>query len=139
MKVDWDKFNDKYHEQISIAKIDCTESKNVCAQYGVSAYPMLLYIDQTLRWYSYEKEVNIDKLADFVLKEEYKTVQEQGEPNQFTLKTIAREMAKQIDRQFEHYGLEAIPHFVRYTIYISTALIPLVMALSLSCCDSSEK
>ena len=45
MKVDWDKFNDKYYEQINILKIDCTESKNVCAQYGVSAYPMLLYVD----------------------------------------------------------------------------------------------
>ena len=85
MKVDWDKFNDKYSEQINILKIDCTESKNVCAQYGVSAYPMLLYVDQTLKWYSYEKQVSIQSLADFVLNEEYKKAEDQGLPNQFTL------------------------------------------------------
>ena len=80
MKSHWDLFYSTYNHEINIASVDCDVQPIVCQSYGVTSYPMLMFIDDNLRWYNYDDKVKIEKFANFA-KEGFKEALEQGEPN----------------------------------------------------------
>ncbi|KAF7267893.1 thioredoxin domain-containing protein pretaporter [Rhynchophorus ferrugineus] len=82
----------EFNEEITIAKIDCTEYRGLCSSYDVRAYPTLLWFENGQKLDRYTGERSLEELKKYVNKmagakiktettEQIKTqVVEEGEP-----------------------------------------------------------
>ncbi|KAL3891459.1 hypothetical protein ACJMK2_003721 [Sinanodonta woodiana] len=64
----WDELGKKYAdvEEIKIAKVDCTQSHDLCFEYNVKSYPTLLLFRNGAKIEEYLKERDLDALSQFV-------------------------------------------------------------------------
>jgi hypothetical protein len=90
-------------EGIVIAKVDCTENKQVCGRFDVTGYPTLKYIADK-KVYTYKGKRAFDELKEFVLSG-YK--EEKGEavppPPSWTEELISKNaFLKDLKGDFDH-------------------------------------
>ena len=45
MAAEWEKFNESVKDQVHVGSVDCTgpESKQICNQFDIRAYPTMIY------------------------------------------------------------------------------------------------
>lgn len=68
MAPTWEELANKYSSQsgVKIAKVDCTEERELCSRHSVNGYPTLLLFNAGVKTAEFEESRSLDSLAAFV-------------------------------------------------------------------------
>jgi len=62
----WQKLAVKVKDDVTVGKIDCTQSQKVCSMYNVMSYPTLLWIQDGKQVDAYQGDRSLDSLLEYV-------------------------------------------------------------------------